>query len=379
LEVAKKVVPIYKPDAVIWGYVTNDPDEIGHLPNGKKFVSAIQLPADADISKHAENVTRALFPNLAFQLFAMREHSRDKDLNGPRYGYRFGEWELQILKGDSFAQYGQTVKEVADYLHGQHMPSFAIDFPDGVMCDCAQTESLLRSRRPYLDMIKDYYTVRYEPVKAVFQQNGMQFVDLLDDFIAYAKQHGATSVEQRFSYGINPMNSHPGPLATRFYAIKAVDVLEKQFPQCLGAKSPKVEVTASKPHFNDWLPSWIGLIQGPQVTCLSYPPEDGLLTMPIGKPFVQLNFDHPTALKDIALNGAGLKTADIYLTAEDPSTHFDTSELHELGERKGSSISWQIPPASWSANISSIRISARVKGEDNGLKLVLNPPSGVLQ
>ncbi|MFN8550058.1 MAG: SGNH/GDSL hydrolase family protein [Candidatus Obscuribacterales bacterium] len=364
LEWAKKLVPIYKPDAVIWGYVTNDPDE-GSDKAGFGIVKTIVLPGD-DIPERPKSIFSDLFPNLSDELFnGLRKGTLTFRLSGEKYGFDFANWELKLLEGKNWQEYKGTVSELGRYLNSLEVPSFVVTLP----CCVYATEKPLPGKT-LIDKIRNYYEARYNKVAALFKQNQIEWHDALDAFCSTAKSDPRFySPDPPLWLGINPANGHPGPMGTYVHAVEAANILESKYPQVLGKKTMPVE-TATVRRVNDWTPALIHLRQDANHIYFEYPENDEeMLTMPLRKPFVSLNFETPVNVKSISLNGKCLKSAQIYYSAEDPDKHYDDGELTDLGQKKGNFEVWTVPPTPRSTHVNTLRISAQFSGPDHGLLL----------
>jgi len=204
------------------------------------------------------------------------------------------------------------------------------------------------------------------------------FYDILDDFVAFAVAHSPSAVESsKFAFIINPTNSHPGPMAAHFYGVKAADFLEANYPQALGKRTFGVQAAPNNVVVNDCVPPHIDLRQNAEHAYFVYPDvDDELLSMPMRKPHVLINFERPMPLKEVKLIGEQLKEANVYLNVQPISKHYDEGPPLELGRKRGSSLCWNVPQAAMSsADVSSIRISAKFKGPKHGILLDMIPAS----
>jgi hypothetical protein len=363
---AKKLVPIYKPDLVIWGYVTNDPEE-GDTKNGLNYVKNVHCPPD-DFPVRTVIFVSSLFPNLGDELFnVLRKGFRTKKMSGELYGYDFADWELKLLQGKNWQVYNDTVKDLGEYVKELPVPSFAVTLPACVFMGNTNKGTGL------LDFIRSYYDVRYKPVRQLWEKNNIKWFSTLDAFLDTAKQDKRIqSPDPPLWLGINPANGHPGPLATHVHAVETANILEANYPAVLGKRSLPVD-TVAIPHINDWLPASCNVQQNGSNMFFVYPMDSEMLTMPIRKPFVQFNLENPVAISQLSLNGANLKSADIYISSDDPDKHFDDGSLLELGQKKGGSPNWKLPLNPRTARVNTIRICAEFKGPDRRLLLIVNP------
>jgi lysophospholipase L1-like esterase len=373
---AEELVPIYKPDAVIFGYVTNDPDEGDGDAAKVGYVQEVALPPDEFPARYKALIGSA-YPNLADELFVvLRNTNRGNKVAGEKLGHAgtdFADWELKILQGKNWRDYTSTVEHLGSYLQTLTVPSFAVTLP----C-CTYDHEPLGEHQTLSEKIRDYYTVRYQPVEKLFERNKIKWYDSLDQFLEFAKQDKRMeSRDPPLWLGITPNNGHPGAMATHAHAYRTADILEKYYPLCLGPKTTPVD-TVSKVHINDWVPADINFQQNDKAIFFVYPNIDTeMLTMPIRKPYVQLNFENPAPVKQIILNGANLKSADIYFSSDDAEKHFDDGTLNELGRKNGSCLTWNVPASARSSHVNTLRICAEFKGLDH--KLLLNVDTGVTQ
>ncbi len=360
---AKKLVPLYKPDLVIWGYVTNDPEE-GDTKNGLSYVKNVHCPPD-DFPVRTVTFVTSMFPNLGDELFnVLRRGIRTKKMSGSIYGWDFADWELKLLEGKNWQVYTDTVKDLGEYVRHLSVPSFALTLPS-----CVFTGNTSKGR-DLISFIRSYYDVRYKPVRELWEKDQIKWCSSLDAFLDAAKKDKRIeSPDPPLWLGINPANGHPGPLATHVHAVEAANILESQYPSVLGPRTLPVE-TVAVPVINDWLPFPIDLHQSGSKVFFVYPTyEPEMLTMPIRKPFVQLNLANPVSLSQLTLTGADLKSADIYVSSDDPDKHYDDGSLLALGEKKGGFEKWNPALSPRTAMVNTIRISAKFRGPDHRLLL----------
>jgi len=366
LKWAKQLVPVYKPDAVIFGYVTNDPDEGESSTSKVGYVQEVPMPPD-DFPRRYKLMISSIFPNLADELFVvLRNTNRGNKVAKAALGQEgtdFAGWELQILKGKNWRDYTHTIEQLGSYAQSLPVPVFAVTLP----C-CTYDHQPLGDHQTLSDKIREYYTIRYQPVEKLFEQNHIKWYDALDQFLAFAKDDKRMeSKDPPLWLGITPINGHPGPLGTHAHAYKAADVLEANYPQCLGKKTAPVD-NVDKVHINDWVPAEISFQQDDKHIFFVYPNVDtDMLTMPIRKPYVQLNLELPAAVRQITIGGADLKAANIYISSDNATKHYDDGSVVELGKKKGSYLKWNLPVNERTARVNTIRIWAEFKGLDHRL------------
>lgn len=359
---AKELLPVYKPDLVIWGYVTNDPDT-ENLHGGTRLVEVLWEPPVEPLAKKIRDRLSKLLPNLSEQLFQVRDMRRLQAISGSANAYELGEWELKLLEGENFSRYQNVVADLAQWSKQAHTPMFMITLPSGFMRrNCANSN--FGSKDQFLAGIEEYYSARYAPVKKLFDKEGFEFIDTLEEFIPYLRSQHFSESSSPLRLGINPANGHPGPLITHFHALTAADVLESKYPQCLGEKHSN-RIYKPTPRFNDWLPIEMGFKEiSPDTVSFQFPKKGQVaLWMPIRKPYVQMNFETPVKLKSIELTGKCLVRAEIYLSCLDPLTGYDDGSLQSLTEQRGSKLRWSAPEVM----VNTVRVHARFKGNDRSL------------
>lgn len=363
IEWVKALLPRYKPDAVLIGFVTNDPCE--YSGPGVRYVNYF-TKKEAKFVRQLRAMSASAFPYLTYQLFGIRSHSRTLMESGPEHGFESGEWERRLLEGANFEQYKKTVKELGVYARSIKQPLFLMTLPHGFHSKA--DEGLLKNEKAdYFSGVKAYLKERYDPVKKVFLKEGLHFEDILDDFIESARNDenlAASNSPLRLS--INPANSHPNEFATHFYAVKAADILERHYSWCLPEKenSPLIE----KIRINDTIPGDIGLkktVNGDWT--FSFPSDsEKLLMMPIFKTYVQLNLENASALKEVALSGSGLKEVEVYATSLNKNG-YDDGVFHKIGSGRGALVQFSLPDEDWARNVNSLRISARFANNDRSI------------
>ncbi|MBA3993189.1 MAG: hypothetical protein C0469_06645 [Cyanobacteria bacterium DS2.3.42] len=370
---AKKIIGKYKPDLVIWGYVTNDPDEVA--PDGKHIVPIMRswnIPPD-NLPAPVKNSLESLFPNLAWHLFDIRQNARAKNIQSKETGWDYGTWELKLLEGPNFEKYAKTLEKVAQFQKTVNLPFFFITLPAGYQAGDAQRSSL-RTGAGLLTRMQEYHIERYGKVQTLFDKSGLHFFNTLNDVLSGLKG-GLNSHElSSLQLGISPANGHPAASLCHLYAESAANILEKNYPGILGNKKESKTV-APLLSINDWMPHSLLLNRLADGRYLFYAPqsEKDALFLPIRKPYLQLNFEIPTELSRLRLLGAGLKRAEIYLVAENQKLGYDEQLPRRLGERKGSALVFDLPKEQWTKKISSILISADITGSDRRVLLELNP------
>jgi hypothetical protein len=339
LDCAKRVVPIYKPSLILFGYVTNDPDE-GLIPTLREGPLA-QLPSSP----------RHLFPRLWFKLNSLRREKLAKQYAGPEWGYPYEEWELKLLEGENFARYQETLRDVGAFLAEAKVPAFMMTLPN----------------RPELD----YFNRRYATPLPAFRKAGVPVHDTLADFVA---RHGNVTGADALVWGINPDDGHPGARAGHFLAREAADILERDHAAALGPKS------ASPPAWdvqvNDWTPPSLDVSsRGAETGAFSftYPDtERGMPAMPLTEPTVILGLTRPVRGAGLRIEGDSLEKAAVWVSTVDPEEGYHDEKWTAL-EPEGPLL-WRLPEAIANREISVIRMRGALRAGARKVELTLLPP-----
>lgn len=334
------LISTLQPDAIVIGYVSNDPDmrdEQGHkyvsqIEEQPASLAAARLPLlDRTLGKMAPQV------NTLIQTQAVKK--RLGAMQSEQAGYVTRDWESRILEGPNFDAYDRMLSQMGSFLKQVGIPSFFVTLPNWPS--------------------REAFEAKYEKVEPAFASAGISFYDILDRFVEESsRQLGEGSVLQ---WGINPANGHPGPAATHFYAQEVLGILERDYPGALGQRQPLQP--ALRPFINDWMPPTLDVREsGAGEWTFKYPADQSLvLNRPIGKDHIAFNFDMPVAIKEIRLSGSRLQAADMYVTAVDTGKGYDPGVLYPLGEKKGSSLSWGLDGQPFAVRVNSLKVAAQMK------------------
>lgn len=110
---ARYFVPRYKPDLIIWGYVTNDPDE-GRIPPIK--AEEVIVPVDSPFYPGWQLVRKAL-ARIAATLGTRRRQKLCV------------KWEMSLVEAANLAGYGQMLSEPKTFMDESKIPGFMVTLP----------------------------------------------------------------------------------------------------------------------------------------------------------------------------------------------------------------------------------------------------------
>lgn len=342
LDAVPGLVQKYYPDLIIWGYVTNDPDE-----NVVKLI----MPEE----QVAEQSDEVLMGQLKEQLGMLRAKKDTKTADSDELAYSYDEWNSKLLQGKNLELYKQTLAKLADFHKSTGIPGFMMTLP------------------PFPGY--ELYSKKYEPVRALNENNNYVFYDILDEFIAQYPDGNPYPNASPLSWGINPANGHPGVYSTVFYAQRAADYIENNLPNCLGIKSNPAKYSPEV-NINDWMPEDIEIYKSDENKYEFFYPEseENMLRLPVYKPYVQLNLETPVKIKSIKLEGAGLKQATLFITTIHPDLNIDTNEMIELGnEKAGRKITWDLAYYRITDAVNTIRINAFVSDIEQKITVTVIP------
>lgn len=350
----------YKPDAVLFGYVVDDSEE---LADGKYIVPHL-TPYDPDCANRViRRLARTVVPNIAEVYISHQDKTENTKLSGPDHGYDYNQRELELLKGKNIEQYQKTLNRMSSLFKQWNLPCYVITLP--CVAGFYPEFDLGRDGAEYIDYVHDYYKQRYDSIAPYFAKAKLPFINLIEPYIAMLKSEpqlkGTHSVALLCA---TPADGHPSNLVTHFYAAEVADFLEKTNPSLLGKRSQVVKKFPLK--INDWMPPSTNLFRISEGNYVFLMPAhtSGQLYMPIRQPHVQLNFEMPTELKTVRLRGPGLRQSTVWLTAEAPEDGYDKRILHKLDMKKGNDVAWTLPAGGWAQNVNTVKVSAVVKGPD---------------
>jgi lysophospholipase L1-like esterase len=326
-----------KPDLVIVGYVTNDPDVLS--PVGEPYVKQIGREVAIPTWARLDRTLGRVVPTLVAQL---KPRLTEKWASRVEGAYAYADWELKLLESPNIEAYGEVLRELGTVLRSRSLPVLFVTLPNYPS--------------------REYHEPRYRPVKPLFQEAGLAFYDLLGDFVQeYPMTAGGVS-RSVLHWGINPANSHPGPESTRFYARKVVDILERQHAELLEPQSPAPRDV--RPRINDWMPPNLGVRSlSSDEWLLSLPPAGAALPrLPMGEPHVILAFDTPAAIRAVVLEGADLREAKLWFTSVDAETGVERQDpiAVEPGLPLDHGLQWSLERLPQHGHVNTLKLQASV-------------------
>lgn len=348
LENLKANFNIYKPDIVVWGFVTNDPDERLIMQRLEGDIEGAEDEIERKLVKKPDKVLKFLvpfrnvFPDLIHQLMQLRLNKlaqSDCYAKDPDVIYGCRNWELAIYKGKNFEKYKKTVNETRKFIH-QHpkVPIFFVTLP--------------------VSPFPETMIPKFNKIKSTFKANDIKIYDLLPLFVKEFPNPGWGN-----QWKINPANAHPSPLTTDFYARQVANILERNYPKYLPKKysgNPPKELFV-----NDWVPMSIDIKQKGSTLSFDYPVKnDTFLSLPYGYKFIQLNLSYAKKVKRVEVSGKNLLQTKIDVTYENPLD----MQIYQLGSKKGHKVIFSNIDKKKSVN--TIRLNAQFSsGKDRHITL----------
>ena len=361
---ARELASEYKPDAIIWSYVLNDPAELDYRTHKLIVPHMYDHPFVPGKPKYSgiQAALQLCFPNLFYQLMSRRTENYSRKMSNPETGLEWEAWELKILEGRNWEQYKNTIAQVSQYFQESKIPNFFV--------------MLVMPNEPR-------FRPRLQPVEALFKQNKIPYLNPLDDMVTWYKKKFPNSPSQPdFVLGVNPVDNHAGALANHFYAVKTADLLERQYKDCLGQPIPIGGLTITLndeyredhliPEINDWVPYDISCKKtGPSSYSFEHPAEGkAIMTMPLRRPFVQFNLaEASNKISRVEISGVNLSACSLAFGTEDPISHeYQVGNDLDLGERRGSQLTFDIPE---DKEICEIKLSPKFSGNNRNVKFKL--------
>jgi lysophospholipase L1-like esterase len=341
-----KLLEKTQPDAVVIGYVTNDPDMKD--ARGKHLVKQL---SGAPAATASPPFFAKMFSNLWTQLSIRRtqklEHNRDSES-----GYPYDLWELKILEGENFLQYRALLKDAARTIRQAPLPIFFVTTPHAPNAEAFET--------------------RYAPVRSAFKEAGIVLHDLLPRILECCSVNASN-----LAWSVNPVNIHPGTRLNHFYAAQVADILEREYPALLGSRAlPPVD---REPVINDWLPASVKpRSMGRNAWEFAVPSDRAaLLYMPVEESHLVLSFDHPVSISDLKLSAPRATAYKVWATVLDDKANYEKRDYVLFGSGSGRSISLQVPPEIASSRITSLRIATGFSGTASIQELLMLEPGRI--
>jgi hypothetical protein len=335
LDQLRKVLPKYRPDLVIMGYVTNDADE-NQVP---QFDYRI-LDRDPIVQFHQRLAKAGFLPRLNFQLSELRKQKILGILSREKLFWDYSGWERKLIEPENLKFYRPTVQALGEFVRQSRVPFFMITTPVS----------------PNGKIWAPYYV----PVEPIFAENQLRFCNILDDFVrAYASLKRPSN---RLNWGINPANGHPCTISAHFYAKEAADILERDYPAALGPRTPSPAFFP--PEINDWMPAKLVIAERtPARVTFTYPAnEEWMIRLPVGRPHVMFSLAMPARVRAVRVTGPGLRGAEVYLTNMDAHFHCDVGPLAALPRQEGHELTWPLDPTTTGKNLNTVRLVADFSG-----------------
>ena len=337
---ARRLIRSLKPDLIVFGYTENDADE-----------GLVKQNAAASISR-ASGLFKRILPNLCIyidrQIFSRwKSFSSLETANEDR---KDQQWEFQLLDGENFKRFKGTVADMGQLLKESGTPGFVVSLPKSPDAQ--------------------YYEACFEPVKPLFSEAAVPFLDLSRPLKGWYGEALPTVlalnplalVNPGSFLHISPANSHPSAALTHFYGRQAADFIEKNYRHILGTKvEPVPEPTLS---INDCMPIFAGVTRTRSGVEFSFPDPSLLLKMPGRKPFVQFNLENPLPLKKILVKPAGkVPTAcTFYVTTINAAVGFDTGKTMIFEGRPGAAGQFEVDLSAVKEAVNTVGISANYAG-----------------
>lgn len=341
---AKKLNDQYKPDAIVFGYVANDPDEGGDIA-GNGMVKQLNSAGEDQISSMLQSAS-SVFPNLSYQLSHLRDAKLIAQKSGPA-GYEYNEWQEKILQGDNWKAYTGTIASVGEFAKEAKKPVFAVALP----FPSPGAEKL------------------FSPVEKLFLQNGVPFLNIFDRVLAWSAERTRTTGNGVKTLASNPVNGHPSLPLTHYFAGATADYMEKTCQDVLGPKTSAVGAAA--PEINDFLPPVLACKKTNTNTYTMYFPQNqkDFLILPLERPYIQLNLAKPVLASSIHIAGKNLANSSLAIRTGEQAKFAETATVKDLGQKKGSECNFKLPA---NTVIDELLISADLDGPNNMILVQFN-------
>jgi len=341
------LLAIAKPDIIVFGYVTNDPDM--KKSDGSRIVKQRIASVKPEISNTSEapitasEKLRAIsflprwFPNLTNELANRVEHKEeyspntkdDININNEHNGFTYDIWEYKILEGENFDLYEGLVTKLGSFLATLETPSFFVT-----------------TATPQNDL-----EPRYRKIKELFPKSGIDFIDLTPELMSL-KHSSVASLE----WTVNPVNGHPSSRATAFYANQVANILQDKYPLVLGQKN--IASPAFMPNINDWMPLSIDVQKTDYDSWIvsSQNQPTGMLYLPLKEPHMSLNFERPVMINSVKVTSDIHSNVRIWAQLLDDKENYEIRKPRLLGKGEGNNIEISLPKKLRTKRITSLKL-----------------------
>jgi len=337
----------YQPDAVIWGFCHNDPDE-GLVAYHNNNESAI-VESDSWMIRLKNLIQNRVFPNIAWEL-RQKRYARVTSQTNDWFTYR--DWTMGAYDPEGanwkayewrLGQLGKTMKSATE----AGIPSLLLVF-GGAPAEEIST----RNVRPKLQAV----------LEPALDAAGIPWVDS-QPLITGRAGIETTTLPQ---YNVNPANGHTGLAGTSCWAKTAADYLEENFPDVLGNKTSPSD-RKMQWIVDDWLPIDMTVFRhlgSSQIELRIDGRPDLIPTVPFGKKHLRLHLTDSTALSEIRLQNVWLERADVYVRAQipvdeihnDDSVFLDAYRWQKLPLTKGKAFAYSLESYQYASYVTEVAI-----------------------
>lgn len=319
----------FQPDLVIWGYVTNDPDE------GIIKLIAPPFETGIDVDGRMEAFQEQ------FAAARRRKLEQEQQSPSPLEAWSYPEWEEKLLRDANLDHYRHTVARLGDTARASDIPMLVMTLPNLPM--------------PGL------FAERHDPVRPLFEAAGLPFVDISE---AFGRAYGEVrSLRGILAWGVNPANGHPSPASARFHAVQAADYIEAHHPHVLGPRqspAPRPGVVDAV-ILNDWVPHDLGVERlDRNHYAIHFTQTEGLMPiMPLGQPHVVLSLAMPALVDGLEIEGPELAAIEAHASGLDPEDRHDDGVLRPLvlHPRSGGGFECRLDESGINRAISTLRLA----------------------
>lgn len=350
----RKLMDAIRPDLIVLGYVTNDPDIVGE--DGRRLIPQYHGVNPRLCLPQWQRTALGWAPRLLFKLGEMCAE-RDLLLNqGDAQGWGYSSWERQLLRSDNLNSYAGIVRSLANSSRDSGIQLVAVAMAQQLYVPPIgdpPNPALAKDANSDIDE-----NPQFSMAKAIFEQAGIPWWNL---YPAFARRFGHAILEtgqEPPGLFISPANGHPGPLLTHFYATEVADRLEREHQDALGERRPAPPDLA--PKINDWLPTWLDVRQtGPAEWSFSPggPIRPAFDIVGPGRQAI-MSFELPVLARHFEFRGATQFRISLWAYFIDESDGHVGVEPVALGSAEGPVATIAIPPELRLRRLSSLLVRA---------------------
>ena len=328
------IIDRFRPDAVLVGFVSNDPDVVDvngesriRQSHPERLDNCLPSAVTAVLQPIAPTFYERTLGQCKDRVVALRE------ARGQEFSY--WNWVVELYRPDNLTAYEPIVRKFVEEVRRKVPNLIIVPLPTNPIVELPG--------RPI-----------YQDAGAIFSREGARWFDFNDKYLLrFGRQ-------QDWKPGMfsNPANPHPGPIQTRFYAVQIADMLELEYREVLGRRGPMPATV--NPEINDAVPASIELQRNGADTWSFrlLDPEKPALKWPISHEHAQISFERPVAAERLTFDSPVDIHVAVYGHFIDETDGHTEISARLIGQGSGRGVEVAMPEDLKARRLMSMRIIA---------------------